>query len=102
MTRSHIACNLNAFDAEEQERQARLTQQLHGAVVEKRELHDGYAFQISVDRLSPTTVVEWIRLEQKCCPFFEFELRFQADQGPIWLRLTGQPDAKDIIRDEFS
>jgi hypothetical protein len=42
-----------------------------------------YAFRISVDCLSPTTIAEWITLERKCCPFLEFELRFEADRGPV-------------------
>ena len=29
------------------------------------------------------------------------DLRFEADQEPVWLRLTGRPGVKDFIRDEF-
>jgi hypothetical protein len=101
MTWAHLACDLNAFGAEEHKRYVSLTKQLRSAIVEERELNDGYAFQISVERLSPTTIAEWIMLEQKCCPFFEFDLRFEANRGPVWLDLTGQPGVKDFIRDEF-
>ena len=102
MTQSHFACNLDAFDAEERQRYASLTKELRSAIVEKRELDDSYAFRLAVGRISPTTIVEWIALEQKCCPFFGFDLRFEADQGPVWLLLTGRIGVKDIIRDEFT
>jgi len=101
MTKSPFACNLKAFNTGENQRYASLTKQLRSAVLEERELDDGYAFRISVGRFSPATIAEWIALEQKCCPFFEFGLRFEADQGPVWLHLTGRPGVKEVIRDEF-
>jgi hypothetical protein len=100
-TQSPLACNLRAFNAEEHERYADLTKQLRSAVAEENELDDGYALRIAVERLSPVAIAEWIALEQRCCPFFGFELRFEADGGPVWLHLTGRPGIKDFIRDKF-
>jgi len=81
---------------------ARLTKRLRSAVIEERELEDGYAFRILVERFPPTAIVEWIALERKCCPFFEFHLRFEADQGPAWLHISGRPGVKEVIREEFT
>jgi hypothetical protein len=53
-----------------------------------------------VERLPPMEITEWIGLEQRCCPFFEFELRFEADGGPVWLHLMGS-GVKEFIRDKF-
>jgi hypothetical protein len=32
-----------------------------------------------------------------CCPFFTFELTFEPDSGPIWLRVRGQEGVKEFI-----
>ena len=101
MTQSPLACNLQAFNTEEHQRYSGLTKQLRSAIVEERELDDGWAFRIGVERLSAVAIVEWIALEQKCCPFFGFEIRFEADGGPVWLHLTGRAGVKDFIRDKF-
>jgi hypothetical protein len=105
-TQSPLACNLRAFNTEEHERYAHeryadLTKQLRSAVAEERELDDGYALRIAAESLPPIAIAEWIALEQKCCPFFAFELRFEADGGPVWLQLSGRPGVKDFIRDKF-
>lgn len=102
MAQPFHACNLDAFSADEHIRYAALTEQLHSAIVEKRELDEGFAFRICNSRLPPSEIVEWIILEQRCCPFLAFELRLEADQGPVWLQLSGSPGAKNIIRRELN
>ena len=101
MTGPPPACDLKAFGAGERQRYASLTGQLRSAVIEERELDDGYAFRISTEVFPPATIAEWIALERRCCPFFAFDLRFEADQGPVWLHITGPSGAKDIIREEL-
>jgi hypothetical protein len=64
-----------------------LTEQLHRAVVEKQEFDDGFALRISSSQFPPSRVIEWITLEQRGCPSVAFELRFDADQGAVWLHL---------------
>jgi len=98
---SPFFCDLKALTGPERRQYASLSKQLAGAVVEHRELSDGYAFLISSQRLSPVELAQWIVLEQKCCPFFGFELRLTAERGPVWLHLTGRPGVKDFIRQEF-
>ena len=45
-------------------------------------------------------VAEWTRLERRCCPFFEFTLRVELEDGPVSLRLTGGPGVKEFIKEE--
>jgi hypothetical protein len=33
-----------------------------------------------------------------CCPFFDINLRFERDGGPLWLRMTGRKGAKKFIK----
>jgi hypothetical protein len=41
---------------------------LRHAILEKRELPNGYAFRIDASRLANSQLVEWIELEKRCCP----------------------------------
>ena len=98
---SQFRCNLNAMKPAERQRHAALGKQLWPAVSERTELPNGYAFRLDVDRISPALVTEWMAMEQKCCPFFGFQLELQPEKGPVWMRLTGAPGVKDFIRLEF-
>ncbi len=47
-------------------------------------------------------IAEWVMLERRCCPFLSFELVFEADRGPVELRLRGPQGTKEFIRGELS
>jgi hypothetical protein len=65
------------------------------------ELPDGYGFRFpSVDPW-PTKALEFIAAEKQCCPFFVFELVFEPNDGPLWLRLRGSEAVKAFVRSEF-
>jgi hypothetical protein len=55
-----------------------------------RELPDGYEFQFPSDPKSIAMVAEWAAGERLCCPFFNIQLRMEAEGGPFWLRVTGR------------
>jgi hypothetical protein len=96
-----VGSALNAFSVDERVHHRTLTEQVHRAVAEKRELDDGFAFRISSSRFPPPRIVEWIALEQRCCPFLAFKLQFDANHGPVWLHLSGGPGVKKIIGHEL-
>ncbi len=93
-------CNPQAMTTEERERYHKLTRTLFSSIEEHRELADGYGFRLS-PAISLSSAAEWIELESKCCPFFDFHLERSREQGPLWLRLSGRPGVKQFIRDEF-
>ncbi len=66
-----------------------------------RELPDGYEFEFSADNKTYQLLTEWAFQERLCCPFFDIDLRFSKEAGPLWLRLTGRPGTKDFIKAEF-
>ena len=35
------------------------------------------------------------------CPFFDFEVELQRDNGPLWLKLKGKDGIKPFIRAEL-
>ena len=68
-------------------------------VLQVNELADGYALCFPGSDCWANKLVQFITFERGCCPFFTFELAFEAKQGSIWLRLCGPEGAKAIIED---
>jgi hypothetical protein len=66
-----------------------------------RELPDGYEFELPADNKTYQLLTEWAFQERLCCPFFDINLRFDRENGPLWLRLTGRPGTKEFIKEEF-
>jgi hypothetical protein len=66
-----------------------------------QELEDGYAFQFPGEPAWIQRVVSFIVEERQCCPFFTFELQFEPNLGPIWLRLRGNAEIKALLRDQW-
>jgi hypothetical protein len=97
MRRVPLACNWAALTAEQQERHLALLGQLRADVKEVRELDDGYAFGHSSDRAVLLAIAEFVANERLCCPFFEFGITVERDGGPVWLRITGEGEAKHIL-----
>ncbi|MBN9387381.1 MAG: hypothetical protein J0I20_04950 [Chloroflexi bacterium] len=65
------------------------------------ELADGYAFRFDKVELAAGPILEFIKNERECCRFLRFELVFEPDLGPCWLRLRGNQDAREFIRAAF-
>src|SRR5260370_2545101 len=92
-----FACNLKAFQPEERKRWRELVEQVTSAVVVVRELSNGYALQVNPTRAPVVEVVEWIALERKCCPFFDFQVDLRGEDGGLWLSLKGREGVKQFI-----
>jgi hypothetical protein len=63
-----------------------------------RELPNGYAFQFPADPKTIALVAEWVAGERACCPFFDIDLKFDREGGPLWLILTGREGTKEFIK----
>jgi hypothetical protein len=68
------------------------------AVEQAVELPDGYAFRFRPDTGILLGLAEFVRRERLCCPFFHFEIALEANEGPLWLRLTGSEAVKEFVR----
>jgi hypothetical protein len=66
-----------------------------------RELPDGYEFELPPDKGTYLLLTEWVFQERLCCPFFDIGVRFDRENGPLWLRLTGRLGTKEFIKEEF-
>jgi hypothetical protein len=96
-----LTCNLDGIPAQERPRYTELFQSLCHAILEKRELPDGYALLLDPAQFSMDQALEWTKLERECCPFLETQLRWDIENGPVWLDLKGPEGVKDFILDEF-
>ena len=91
-----IACCLTS--AELHERAVTLLAQFKSAVIGAEELRDGYAFHLPGDGKWIAMTANMIVAERECCPFLTFELVAQANMGPVIVRVTGPPGAKDFLK----
>jgi len=96
-----FACNLTALSPAEREDHRRLGAIVLEAIRSRRELADGYAFELNDRRIAMGDLAAWVGLERRCCPFFGFQLEYGRESGPVILRLTGREGVKDFIRGEF-
>lgn len=94
-----IACNLT--NAELQERRTGVLKTVKGAVMEMKELEDGYAYRFPSDEIWIPELTKLITAERACCPFLRFNLRIEPSAGPIWLELTGPEGTKDFLHSLF-
>jgi hypothetical protein len=46
-------------------------------------------------------ISEFVANERLCCPFFEFGVTVERDGGPVWLRITGEGEAKRVLEAEM-
>ena len=97
---SVFTCNLKAFQPEERKIHDRLTAQLRSAAVARRELPDGYSFQMDPRKVSLAQIAEWAVLERKCCPFFDYQLDLHSEENTLWFTLKGREGVKRFIEME--
>jgi hypothetical protein len=99
---SPFACNALALSPEVRKRHF---EELGSALLKlkksTRELTGGYEFEFPADNRTYQLLTEWAFQERLCCPFFDIDLRFDREGGPLWLRLTGRPGTKEFIKVEW-
>ena len=94
-------CNLDALDDAQKKRVVELLQNLRHGILAHKELPDGYEFKFAGSIASVKDVGEWVAYERSCCKYLTFEIRAPRDADAVWLRLTGKPGVKDLLREEF-
>ena len=94
---SPLACNLSEPDLAR--RRDAISRDLFQHAEEIRELKDGFAYRYPAVEPWAGKLLDFIAVERRCCPFFTFELAFEPNDGPLWLRLRGLAEIKAYIRD---
>ncbi len=96
-----FACNMSALDKDQSARYKIITAQLVAAKQEVQELPDGYGFRFPSTAENIKDTAEFVTYERACCPFFDFEINVEKNNGTLWLKIKGREGVKDFIRDEF-
>ena len=99
---SPLACDMTAIPAEQRPVHLAKSRELFSHIEESRELPDGYEFRFADERDLLKNLAEFVSLEKVCCAFLRFEIQIEAENGPVWLRLTGREGVKQFIREEIS
>ena len=94
-----VACSLTG--AEFQERRSRVLRKVSEAVLEIKELADGYAYRFPSEATWLNELANLITLERQCCPFLKFSIQLEPGEGPIWLELCGPEGTKDFLNSVF-
>lgn len=97
-----FACDMLALKAEDRPRHEAVTAQLRAAILEMKDLADGYSFRLAATEPNILLLAEFISRERLCCPFFTFEMVAEGDGGPLWLSLRGRAGVKEFIKAELN
>ena len=95
-----VACSLT--EAGLQERRSSVLQKLKLAVVEVKELRDGYAYRFPSDDALIAELAQLVSLERRCCEFLRFGITVEPGHGPVWLEMSGPQGTKDFLASVFS
>jgi hypothetical protein len=90
-----IACNL--LGREFAERKEAISRDLFAHADWVEELSDGVGYRFPAAEPWAAKVFEFIAAEKQCCPFFTFEVVFEPNDGPVWLRLRGSEEIKEFV-----
>ena len=94
-----IACNRDAVDAEETARQLALVERIVDELIERRELDNGYALKLPVQRLRDAA--ELMEIERRCCGFLNLSLEARASDDHVWLTFSGPRGTKEVLGTEL-
>ena len=81
-----------------QKRKAALQQEIFSQVKELKEVENGYIFHFMDEGDFIEKLVDYMLAEKKCCPFFQFDLSILANNAGIAWKITGPPEAKEMIK----
>src|SRR5262245_29853823 len=97
-----LACDMTAIPAGQRQTHINTSKDVFACIEEFRELADGYEFRFAPEPDLIVKLAEFISLEKLCCPFLNFVVEVEAENGPVRLHLTGREGVKAFIREEIS
>lgn len=98
-SQSPIACDLSALDSDARAEHGQISEAVLGSVTNIRERPGGYAFRLPTETEMIQEAAVFIARERQCCPFFDFTLEVERDEGPVWLSISGREGVGQYIED---
>jgi hypothetical protein len=99
--RSPLRCELFVLSDRDRLRRDELVSALGHSLRELYELEQGYGLVFEPSAGTLAELVEFIALERLCCPFLNFQLNVQSDNGPVRLEMTGREGVKQFLTTEL-
>jgi hypothetical protein len=62
-----------------------------------QEISDGHRLRFASGGDTLVVLARAIDLERQCCRFLTFRVTVEADDGPVWLDLTGPPGTREFV-----
>lgn len=96
-----LACNANAFDAQQRVRYGELKRVLLPRANGIIDLENGLEVSHASDAKTILELAEFATLERLCCPFLKFNLEIAPNQAGSKLTLTGPDGTATFLRHEL-
>jgi hypothetical protein len=96
-----IACDLTVFTPEERAEHLERTRKVFSAIGHLTEDVDGFTLTFTAARELRDDVGRWIEGEQRCCPFFVFDVTGDRGDDSFAVQISGPDGAKEILRSIF-
>jgi hypothetical protein len=93
-----LACDLTAIPASVREEHVISAPQLFALAQEVQDLPNGFSIRFLNEPGRFMSIAKFIENERLCCPFFNFTLELEPNNGPLWLRLTGAEGVKELLQ----
>jgi hypothetical protein len=98
---SHAALTCKLTCKELQERKNTVIAALKELVIVRKEIADGYDYELPGTDSVIDLVTQFIKTERLCCEFFKFQFSVGDERQPMSLKITGPEGVKDFIRNEI-
>ena len=84
-------------------RKSAIKASLGSKILERTELDDGVAIRFATDSQTIQAVFDFVTAERSCCgSFLTFEVILNGGDGTFWLRLRGDSEGKELLKDMFN
>ena len=90
-----IACSLNPIEF--LRRRDTLLPGVVASAESSEPLPDGARWRFRPSSHLMLALATMIDAERRCCPFLRFQVVAEADNGPIWLDVTGPAGTRDFL-----
>ena len=74
---------------------------MQSEVIDTVLLPNGYRYAFTAKAGVLANLADLVGLEHECCRFLSFKIVVESGDSPIWLEVTGPPEAKEMIADFF-
>ncbi len=64
---------------------------------DRSRLLDGFRWQFAPDAHILVDIATVIEAERQCCRFLQFRVTVEADDGPVWMDVTGPDGTADFL-----